>query len=192
MDLHRLKSIIETEFVERDLIVVSSREPYIHKRTAAGVKVDRPAGGLTSAMDDVLRAIGGTWVAWGSGSADREVVEDDRVPVPPDKPSYTLRRVWLTANQVNNYYHGYSNHVLWPLCHLVLDKVYFRKKYWKDYVRVNTIFADAVLEEAGSDSIVGPQAPEGGPSRAYRGPLLAHTMARLGDIQGMPSGARDT
>ncbi len=154
VDLHRLKSIIETEFIERDLIVVSSREPYVHKKAAGGIKVDRPAGGLTSAMDDVLRAIGGTWVAWGSGSADKDVVTDDRVAVPPDKPSYTLRRVWLTANQVNNYYHGYSNHVLWPLSHLVLDKVYFRKRYWRDYVRVNDIFARAVLDEAGPESIV--------------------------------------
>jgi len=154
MSVNRLKALVEENFAERSLIVVSSREPYVHKRSASGIKVERPAGGLTSAMDDVLRAVGGTWVAWGSGNADRAVVVDDRVSVPPDHPSYTLKRVWLTAGEVNNYYNGYSNHMLWPLCHLSLDRVFFMKKFWRDYVKVNKKFADAVISEARDDSIV--------------------------------------
>lgn len=154
MDAERFKEFIEEEFSGRHLVVVSSREPYVHKRTGTGIKVDQPAGGLTSAMDDVLRAIGGTWVAWGSGSADKDVVTDNRVAVPPDNPSYTLKRVWLAPKEVNNYYHGYSNRVLWPLSHIVLDKVYFRKRYWEDYVAVNRSFAKSILEEVKDDSIV--------------------------------------
>ncbi len=154
MSISRLKALVEENFADRTLIVVSSREPYVHKKTATGVKVERPAGGLTSAMDDVLRAVGGTWVAWGSGNADKECVVDDRVSVPPDNPSYTLKRVWLTSREVNNYYNGYSNHMLWPLCHLSLDRVFFMKKFWRDYVKVNEKFAEAVISEARADSIV--------------------------------------
>ncbi len=154
MSINRLKALVEENFADRSLIVVSSREPYVHKKTTSGIKVERPAGGLTSAMDDVLRAVGGTWVAWGSGNADKVTTKDNRVAVPPEHPSYTLRRVWLTNREVNNYYNGYSNHMLWPLCHLSLDRVFFMKKFWTDYVGVNRKFARAVLEEAAPDSIV--------------------------------------
>ncbi len=138
-----------------NLIIVSNREPYLHKKVGSNVKVEKPAGGLTSSMDEVLRTVGGTWVAWGSGSEDKDNVnENNRVPVPPNKPSYTLKRVWLSPDEVNNYYHGYSNQVLWPLCHMALDRVYFRKKYWDDYKKSNSAFANAVLEEATVNSVV--------------------------------------
>jgi alpha,alpha-trehalose-phosphate synthase [UDP-forming]/trehalose-phosphatase len=131
------------------IIIASNREPYVHVKSGPVVKVSRPAGGLTSAMDEVLQSIGGKWIAWGSGSGDRESVDANScVQVPPGKPSYTLRRVWLTQDQVENYYEGYSNQVLWPLCHIVLEHVLFRKRYWDDYIRVNRIFADAILQEA--------------------------------------------
>ncbi len=150
-----LKAFIEENFSDKNLIIVSNREPYIHKKSGLSIKVEKPAGGLTSAMDDVLKVTGGTWVAWGSGSGDRDVVDSkNRVLVPPEKPSYTLKRVWLNPSEVDNYYHGYSNQVLWPLCHITLDRVYFRKKFWEDYKKVNRAFSDAVLEEVGNDSIV--------------------------------------
>jgi alpha,alpha-trehalose-phosphate synthase [UDP-forming] len=155
MSVEEFKAFIEENLPGKSLIIVSNREPYIHKKVGSNIKVERPAGGLTSAMDEALKTMGGTWVAWGSGSEDRYNVDDkSRVAVPPGKPSYTLKRVWLNTEQVNNYYHGYSNHVLWPLCHIALDRVYFRKKYWADYREANQAFADAVLEEAGDRSIV--------------------------------------
>ncbi len=130
----RLGAVLETGLSHQNLIVVSNREPYIHKNTREGKVVDQPAGGLTSALDDVLQSLGGTWIAWGSGSADRDSVDEhDRVSVPPDQPSYRLKRVWLHPGLVENYYHGYSNQVLWPLCHITLDRVYYRNKYWEDY-----------------------------------------------------------
>jgi alpha,alpha-trehalose-phosphate synthase [UDP-forming]/trehalose-phosphatase len=151
----RFREFIKENLSEKSLIIVSNRQPYLHRKTGAGVKVDKPAGGLTSAMDEALKAIGGTWVAWGSGSDDIEFVDDkNRVRVPPARPAYTLKRVWLTQEEVNNYYHGYSNHVLWPLCHISLDRVYFRKKYWDDYQKANKAFADAIFEEADNNSIV--------------------------------------
>ncbi len=128
--------------------MVSNREPYIHRRLADSIKVEKPAGGLTSAMDDVLKALGGIWVAWGSGSADRDPVDErDCLGVPPEQPAYTLKRVWLHPRLVENYYNGYSNQVLWPLCHITLDRVYYRKRFWDAYQRVNLAFAQAVLEE---------------------------------------------
>ncbi len=150
-----VKTFIAENLQDNSLIIVSNREPYVHKKAGPYIKVTKPTGGLTSAMDEVLKATGGTWVAWGSGNADRAVVTNRNcVSVPPDNPSYTLKRVWLTPEEINNYYHGFSNHVLWPLCHITLDKVYFRKKYWDDYKKVNLAFANAILEEADKKSIV--------------------------------------
>lgn len=150
-----LRAFIEENFSDESLIIVSNREPYIHKKVGSGIKAERPAGGLTSAMDDVMKAIGGKWVAWGSGSGDKDVVDSKgRVAVPPENPSYTLKRVWLNQNMIDNYYHGYSNQLLWPLCHITLDRVYFRKRFWEDYKEANRLFADAVIEEAGIDSVV--------------------------------------
>ncbi len=140
---------------ERRLIVVSNREPYIHRKTGQGVKVEQPAGGLAAALDDVLRARGGTWVAWGSGSADRTTVDaGSRVNVPPGAPSYRLKRVWLTPGEIENYYHGYANQVLWPLCHITLDRIYYRQKYWEDYRKVNRLFAEAVCGELDGSSLL--------------------------------------
>ncbi|GAB4417243.1 MAG: hypothetical protein OHK0032_13280 [Thermodesulfovibrionales bacterium] len=150
-----LKAFIEENFSDKNLIIVSNREPYIHKKSGLSIKVEKPAGGLTSAMDDVLKVTGGTWVAWGSGSGDRDVVDSKNlVPVPPEKPSYMLKRVWLSPSLAENFYHGYSNQVLWPLCHITLDRVYFRKKFWEDYKEANRAFSDAVVEEADNNSIV--------------------------------------
>jgi alpha,alpha-trehalose-phosphate synthase [UDP-forming]/trehalose-phosphatase len=149
------KILVTEKLPQKSLIIVSNREPYIHKKVGQFIRVSRPAGGLTSAMDEVLNTIGGKWVAWGNGSADKETVDNKScVAVPPNKPRYILKRVWLTPKEVDNYYHGYSNHVLWPLCHITLERVYFRKKYWDDYQSVNQAFANAILEEAEKRSIV--------------------------------------
>jgi alpha,alpha-trehalose-phosphate synthase [UDP-forming] len=138
------------------LIVVSNREPYEHRwgEEVGEVRVKRPAGGLTSALDPLLRAVGGTWIAWGSGDADAAVVdEDDRVRVPPEDPAYTLRRVWLDQHDVNRYYLGYSNQFLWPLCHYRPALTRVRARYWERYRKVNRRFADAVLDESRSRNV---------------------------------------
>lgn len=155
MMINKINAFLEKNFSGKNLIVVSNREPYIHKRTESTLRVERPAGGLTSAMDDVLKATGGVWVAWGCGSGDRDVVDvNNLVPVPPERPSYLLKRVWLNNLEVEHYYHGYSNQVLWPLCHIALDRIYIRKRFWEDYKAANRKFALAVIEEASQDSVV--------------------------------------
>jgi trehalose 6-phosphate synthase/phosphatase len=140
------------------LIVVSNREPYEHQwgEDVGEIRVKRPTGGLTSALDPLLQAVGGVWIAWGSGDADAAVVdEEDRVGVPPEDPTYTLRRVWLDQHDVNRYYLGYSNQFLWPLCHYRPALTRVRARYWERYRRVNRRFADAVLDESrGRDAVV--------------------------------------
>jgi len=155
MTAGRLKTSIVENFSGKNLIVVTNREPYIHKKTGLSIRVKKQTGGLTSALDDVLKVTGGTWVAWGSDGEDRDVVDNkNRVHVPPENPSYILRRVWLSPFEIDNYYNGYSNQVLWPLCHITLDRVYFRKRFWDGYKKANRAFANAILEEADNDSIV--------------------------------------
>ena len=131
-------------------VVVSNREPYSHVKDGDGVRVVRNAGGLTVALDAVAQALGGVWVAHGSGSADRDVVDAaDRVACPPDRPRYTLRRVWLSPDDVSRYYSGFSNSALWPLCHIVYVRPRFVREDWETYRDVNRRFAEAALEEIG-------------------------------------------
>jgi len=141
---------------DRRLVVVSNREPYSHVHRNGGVRVLRNAGGLTVALDAVAQALGGVWVAHGAGDADRETADaNSRVPCPPDRPRYTLRRVWLDAADEQLYYQGFANGALWPLCHIVYVRPRFRQEDWERYRDVNRRFAEAALEEAGeSPSLV--------------------------------------
>ena len=133
-----------------DLIVVANREPYMHRLHGGKIEVLRPAGGVASALDPILRACGGTWVAHGAGSADRRTADaSGRLRVPPGEPLYTLRRVWLSKAQEEGYYHGLANSGLWPLCHVTFNRPIFDAHHWEAYREVNALFADAVLEEAG-------------------------------------------
>jgi trehalose-6-phosphate synthase len=155
---------LKRAFPDRTFFVVSNREPYEHHwdEQQSEVQVRRPAGGLTSALDPLMQAVGGVWIAWGSGDADREVVdENQRVRVPPESASYTLHRVWLDQQDVNQYYFGYANQFLWPLCHLRPALTRIRGRYWQRYQLVNRRFAetvaaeaDAVAESAGGRSAV--------------------------------------
>ncbi|HET7275896.1 MAG TPA: trehalose-6-phosphate synthase [Longimicrobiaceae bacterium] len=145
-----LASLFRGLFGDRKFIVVSNREPYEHRwaEEVGEMRVLQPTGGLTSALDPLLQSLGGTWVAWGSGEADAAVVDDnDCVRVPPEDPSYGLRRVWLTHHDIHRYYLGFSNQFLWPLCHLRPDLTRVRSRYWERYRRVNRRFAEAILEE---------------------------------------------
>lgn len=141
-------------FPDQRFVVVSNREPYEHvfEDGAHEIGVRRPAGGLVAALDPLLQAVGGTWIAWGSGEADAEVVDGQgRVRVPPEDPRYTLRRLWLNEQDIDHYYSGYANQFLWPLCHLRPALTRTRYRYWHRYDAVNRRFADAVLEEVGND-----------------------------------------
>jgi len=150
-----LRNLLHKQLTGERLIVVSNREPYIHSKKGERVEVHRPASGLVTAVEPVMRACSGTWIAHGSGSADRQVTDrHDRVQVPPDHPEYTLRRIWLTKEEENGYYYGFANEGLWPLCHIAHVRPIFRSSDWEQYREVNQRFADAVLQEANSDDPV--------------------------------------
>ncbi len=130
--------------------MVSNREPYLHqfREKDKSIQVVVPASGLVTALEPVLQACNGTWIAHGSGSADRQVVDfNDRIQVPPDRPAYTLRRVWLTKEEEHGYYEGFANEGLWPLCHIAHTRPIFRTEDWNYYQEVNRKFADVVLRE---------------------------------------------
>src|SRR5581483_6184960 len=130
-----------------DLVVVANREPYAHERNSNGaVVVKRPASGLVTGIEPLLRACGGTWIAYGGGSADREYGE--RLAVPPNHPEYTLRRMWIDAPTYARYYCGFANEALWPLCHIAHEQPVFRAADWAAYQSVNEEFARAAVEEA--------------------------------------------
>jgi trehalose 6-phosphate synthase len=144
-----LRGILRGELRGEDVIVVSNREPYIHQRRGDRIEVQRPASGLVTALEPIMRACSGTWIAHGSGSADREAVDKhDRVAVPPEKPAYNIRRVWLSPEEEAGYYYGFSNEGLWPLCHIAHVRPTFRSGDWAQYVAVNRKFAKAVASEA--------------------------------------------
>src|SRR5579863_423432 len=145
-----LLELIDTKLRGYKFILVSNREPYIHNQVNGKIECVQPASGLAVALDPILRACGGTWIAHGSGNADRNTVDRlDHVLVPPDDPRYALRRVWLSSLQEERYYYGLSNQALWPLCHIVFTRPVFRPEDWQAYREVNQLFARAVLEEAG-------------------------------------------
>ena len=137
------------------LLLVSHREPYLHELQDGQPRLVTPPGGLVAALDPIMRASNGIWIAHGAGNADRESADaKGRLMVPPDDPSYTLRRVWLSREEEHGYYHGFANEGLWPLCHRVHQRPVFRMRNWEYYVRINRRFAEAVLQEAGSDPAV--------------------------------------
>ena len=148
-----LREILHRELRGQEVIVVSNREPYIHMRGGTGIEVWRPASGLVAALEPIMRACSGTWIAHGSGNADHEVVDGhDRivVPPPPDDPQYQLRRVWLSPGEEAGYYYGFANEGIWPLCHIAHVRPIFRTSDWEQYVNVNRKFASTVEQESNS------------------------------------------
>jgi trehalose 6-phosphate synthase len=144
----RLSVHVRAKLDSSRLFVVSNREPYMHAKDGKSSKVLIPASGLVTALEPILRACDGTWIAHGSGDADRDNVDrNDCLQVPPDDPKYTLRRVWLSKNEEEGYYYGFANEGLWPLCHIAHTRPVFRARDWEYYQEVNKKFAKAVLEE---------------------------------------------
>ncbi len=151
-----LKQVVHDHLNSAQVLIVSNREPYIHNYNADHRPVVQvPASGMVTALEPIMRACAGVWIAHGAGPADRETVDRfDQIRVPPDDPAYTLRRVWLTPEQEQGYYYGFSNEGLWPLCHLAYVRPAFRPTDWRAYEEVNAKFADVVAAEAKTDSPV--------------------------------------
>lgn len=150
-----LRDLLNGALPGAEVMVVSNREPYIHNKSGDKIVLQSPASGLVSALEPVMRACGGTWIAHGSGSADREMVDaSDRVRVPESSPAYTLRRIWISEEEQDGYYYGFANEALWPLCHIVFVRPTLRNSDWELYRRINQRFADAVIAEARTEDPV--------------------------------------
>ena len=197
----RLRVFMRTVLDGRHLFVVSNREPYSHYRRGNTIETLVPASGLVTAMEPVLCASDGTWVAHGSGDADSSTTDEhDRLRVPPDEPKYTLRRVWLSREEEEGYYYGFANEGLWPLCHIAHTRPIFRAEDWRYYQDVNRKFADTVLEEAAGteDPVILvqdyhfallPAHDQGSPARRTGSDILAHPVAEPGGLRDLPLAA---
>ncbi len=141
----RLKQFARIRFGDHAIFVVSNREPLSHVRDGKEIRAQQPASGLVTALEPIMLSCGGVWIAHGSGNADRLVGE--RVGLPPDDPTYTLRRVWLDPEEEKGYYYGFANEGLWPLCHIVHERPQFRPGDWEYYKAVNAKFAQALVQE---------------------------------------------
>ncbi len=151
-----LQQVVREQLESCPIFVVSNRQPYVHNADEYGAPVVQvPASGMVTAIEPIMRACSGTWIAHGSGTADRRAVDRfDRVRVPPEDPSYTLRRVWLTNDEEEGYYYGFSNEGLWALCHVAYVRPAFRESDWLSYQQVNAKFADVVTAEVGASEPV--------------------------------------
>jgi len=144
----RLKIEMENLLQGKKIIVVSNREPYMHIHEGKVIKCIVPASGMITAMEPILKACKGLWIASGTGDADKETVDkNDKVEVPIEDPKYTLKRLWLTKEEEYHFYYGFSNEGLWPLCHIAHTRPMFRNEDWLHYEKVNQKFAKAVLDE---------------------------------------------
>lgn len=144
----RLKVFVKNILKDRTIFMVSNREPYIHTKDGRHTSYFVPASGMVTAIEPLMQACGGMWIAQGSGDGDRETVdENNKLQVPPDEPKYTLKRVWLTQKEEAGFYYGFSNEGIWPLCHLAYTRPTFKKEDWEEYKKVNGKFAQSVLQE---------------------------------------------
>ncbi|HYN13239.1 MAG TPA: trehalose-6-phosphate synthase [Burkholderiales bacterium] len=148
-----LRRILRQDLKGDEVLIVSNREPYVHVRRKDNViEIQRPASGLVTALEPIVRACSGTWIAHGAGSADRDTVDKhDHVMVPPEHPAYRIRRVWLSKEEEQGYYYGFANEGLWPLCHIAHTRPTFRAPDWDHYQAVNRRFADVVADEASTE-----------------------------------------
>jgi trehalose 6-phosphate synthase len=144
----RLKEFVKEYLKDQKIFAVSNREPYVHNKIKNEILVSVPASGMVTAIEPVMEACGGVWLAQATGNADKETVDkDDKIQVPPEDPKYTLKRIWLTEKENKGFYVGFSNEALWPLCHNVHNRPIFRKEDWQEYRRVNGKFAQSLLQE---------------------------------------------
>ena len=152
-----LLDLIRKKLSFSKFIIASNREPYLHYYEGDAIRHIRYASGLTIALDSIASLSQGIWVAHGNGDADMDISDDNgRIMVPPEEPQYILKRIQLSKSEENGYYYGFSNQILWPLCHVAYMRPKFELEYWKYYQRVNQLFAQAVVEETKGE--------KGGPS----------------------------
>lgn len=144
----RLREFVKVYLKDRKIFSVSNREPYVHSKNKNNIEYSVPASGMVTAVDPVMEACGGIWIAQATGDADKETADENgKLQVPPDDAKYTLKRIWLTEKEKQGFYDGFSNEAFWPLCHNVHNRPIFRREDWQEYRKVNGKFAQSLLEE---------------------------------------------
>ena len=138
------------------VIVLANRAPLKHDLSPDDrITVTRSASGLVTALEPLIEAHSGTWVAHGSGDADTRVVDArGGLDVPPANPRYRIRYVALPPDEHRGHYYGFSNEGLWPLCHDAGVAPVFRPHDFQMYAAATRRFTAAVAEEAAPRSLV--------------------------------------
>jgi trehalose 6-phosphate synthase/phosphatase len=136
------------------LVVVSNRLPYVLDKQAGGGWTLKPgSGGLVTALLPVLRDRGGIWIGW-PGVTD-EVPDIAAVLRQASRGTgYSFEPVLLSQEEVDKYYHGYSNESIWPLFHDLQSRAHFDPEYWPAYVKVNKRFGQSLAANAGAEDFV--------------------------------------
>ncbi len=146
----RLSKLVKSKLGDRFLVVVSNREPYVHMFDGDEIKYYVPPGGLVTALEPIMEASGGYWVAQASGEADNLVVDEkNEIGCPPEGPNFTLKRVFLTKEEETGFYYNFANGGIWPLCHVAYVRPKFDGKDYEIYKKVQEKYADAVAEIIG-------------------------------------------
>ena len=192
-----LRRLVQREMGDYRLVVVSNRQPYLHEIIDGKLQHVSPSGGLITAIDPLMQESGGTWIAQSGGQADWQAVdEQNKVPVPPDDPSYILRLVWLAEHDARGHYDGFSNAALWPLCHNAYIEPVFETGNWESYKAVNNVFADPGPGRIGRPTrgrfypglplCIATESVAAGRPRNSDGPVLAHSLAQSRDFPHLP------
>ncbi len=130
------------------VIIAGDGQPRAHVKVDGELVMKTPAGGVSVAFDAVARASNAVYVGNGKTEADKEAMDGrDKIDIITDDGSYQLKRIFLTPEQQDAYYVGFSNQTLWPLSHAAFEKPVFNPAWYKDYTYVNKKFADAIKEE---------------------------------------------
>ncbi|MCC7121129.1 MAG: trehalose-6-phosphate synthase [Gammaproteobacteria bacterium] len=133
-------------------IVVSNRLPYVIQRDGERYQALPGSGGLIAALLPVLRGMGGAWIGW-SGMAG----EDPGVQQALDEAGdglFSMHAIALSQEEVDQFYHGFANEIIWPLFHDLASLCNFVPAYWQSYLQVNRRYARAVADQAGGESFV--------------------------------------
>jgi trehalose 6-phosphate synthase/phosphatase len=153
------------------LVIVSNRLPIVAYRDKGDQWLFKPgSGGLVTALGPVLRDRGGLWIGWLGTTASEGLLKSMRKG--EKESGYSLWSVELTRKEIEKYYHGFANEILWPLFHDIVSRCNFDPTYWDVDRRVNRKFADQIAANTDADDYVWVQ--------DYHLALIADELKRIG------------
>ncbi|GBD93977.1 trehalose-phosphate synthase [bacterium BMS3Abin05] len=137
------------------VIIVSNRLPIVVlKDKNGGWRVESSSGGLVTAMAPVLKNRGGLWIGWAGANVTEDANIDALIEQATKDSGYRLKQVYLTAEEVEKHYKGFSNEILWPLFHDFVPYCNFNPEYWTFYEKVNRKFAKTVHDNSSGKDFI--------------------------------------